>query len=220
MPFAYVDWNALQSDVVDGGATFMIQKMAMGANQEMEPTGDVAYVACGPFECVSGDSSVTAPEITTADDDSYANWDPMLEISYGWVDNDVFPSAADTDDTADDGIDLGWITSSTLGMGVKHTFNGVPDGTNFDVEGPDAKGDRQGHGRSPLDDRRPRRYRRRRALTTAVSRIPDGPWTTPTSQERARRHVRSSTVSIGLRGTRGGLMVSLLQPDECFKIRR
>ena len=66
MPFSYVDWKALQSDVVDGGVTFMIQKTAMGANQEMEPTGDVAYVTCGPFDCVSGD---TAPEITIMDDE-------------------------------------------------------------------------------------------------------------------------------------------------------
>ena len=92
MPFSYVDWKALQSDVVDGGATFMIQKMAMGANQEMEPTGDVAYVTCGPFECVSGD---TAPAITSMDDDSYVAWDPMLDVSYGWVDNDVFDNDAD-----------------------------------------------------------------------------------------------------------------------------
>ena len=52
VPFAYVDWKALQSDVVAGGVTFMVQRTAMGANQEMEPTGDVAYVTCGPFECV------------------------------------------------------------------------------------------------------------------------------------------------------------------------
>ena len=83
MPFSYVDWEADQSDVVDGGAVFMVQKTAMGANQEMEPTGDVAYVACGPFECVSGDSSVTAPEITSMDDESYVDWDPTLEVTVG-----------------------------------------------------------------------------------------------------------------------------------------
>ena len=67
MPFAYVDWDADQSDVVDGGVTFMIQKTAMGANQEMEPTGDVAYVTCGPFECVSGDTaSRRSPAWTTS----------------------------------------------------------------------------------------------------------------------------------------------------------
>ena len=55
----------------------MIQKTAMGANQEMEPTGDVAYVTCGPFECVSGD---TAPAITSMDDGRLCEmWDPMLD---------------------------------------------------------------------------------------------------------------------------------------------
>ena len=152
MPFAYVDWDAPQSDVVDGGAIFMIQKRAEGANQQMEPTGDVAYVACGPFECVSGDSSdVTAPTITIADDDSYVDWDPVLDVSYGWVDNDVFDADAagvmgatgmDSAAVVDDGIELGWTTSSTLGMGVKHIFNGVPDGRNFSVTGPDAMGDK------------------------------------------------------------------------------
>ena len=34
----------------DGGATFMVQRTTVGANQEMEPTGDVAYLTCGPFE--------------------------------------------------------------------------------------------------------------------------------------------------------------------------
>ena len=32
---------------------------------------------------------------------------------------------ADANVLMDDGIDLGWTTSSTLGMGVKHNFNGV-----------------------------------------------------------------------------------------------
>ena len=87
VPFAYVSWNALQSDVVDGGVTFMVQRTVMGANQEMEPTGDVAYVTCGPFECVDGD---TAPEITIMDDESCQAWDPVLDINFGYVDNDVF----------------------------------------------------------------------------------------------------------------------------------
>ena len=44
MPFAYVDWQRLQADVVSAGATFMIQRTTVGANQEMEPTGDVSHV--------------------------------------------------------------------------------------------------------------------------------------------------------------------------------
>ena len=55
MPFAFVSWEAMQSQVVAGGATFKIMRVTLGANQEMEPTGDVAYVTCGPFECVNGD---------------------------------------------------------------------------------------------------------------------------------------------------------------------
>ena len=61
MPFAYVDWGRLQADVVSDGATFMVQRATVGANQEMEPTGDAAYVTCGPFECADG---MDAPEIT------------------------------------------------------------------------------------------------------------------------------------------------------------
>ena len=61
MPFAYVAWEALQADVISGGATFMVQRTTVGANQEMEPTGDVAYVTCGPFECADG---MDAPEIS------------------------------------------------------------------------------------------------------------------------------------------------------------
>ena len=43
--------------------------------------------------------------------------------------------------TSDDGIDLGWVTSSTAVMTVKHIFSGVANGDNYDVAGPNsAKG--------------------------------------------------------------------------------
>ena len=79
MPFAYVDWDADQSDVVDGGVTFMIQKTAMGANQEMEPTGDVAYVTCGPFECVSRRHGHRAGDHQHGRRLLCENWDPVLD---------------------------------------------------------------------------------------------------------------------------------------------
>ena len=221
MPFAYVDWNALQSDVIDGGATFMVQRMVMGASQEMEPTGDVAYVACGPFECASGDSSVTAPAITSMDDESYANWEPTLEISYGWVDNDVFANGADGADannTMDDGIDLGWVTSSTLGMDVKHIFDGVEDGRNFDVAGPDAAGDKN-------------------AKATALGvLVADDPATTGADEdENTEADFNGALVHCIVDGstdppdpytftvTGDGTVLTadtegLLRPDECFKI--
>ena len=221
MPFAYVDWDAMQSDVVDGGAIFMVQKMAEGANQEMEPTGDVAYVACGPFECVSGDSAdVTAPAITSADDDSYVAWEPVLDVSYGWVDNDVFDSddgGMDSDDVLDDGIDLGWVTSSTLGMGVKHIFNGVPNGRNFSVTGPDAAGDKNA-----------------KATALALTREDD----TDTADDDESFGITEYAAALaaciaadatgddqpyGLMATGTGTVLTagqegLLRPDECFKI--
>ena len=95
MPFAYVEWSMLQADVVASGATFMVQRTAMGANQEMEPTGDVAYVTCGPFECVDG---MEAPGYSADSSAVCAAWDPEVELQVGLIDNDVF--AFNTYDTA------------------------------------------------------------------------------------------------------------------------
>ena len=48
---------------------------------------------------------------------------------------------ADVTDSSDDGIDLGWVTSSTAVMTVKHIFSGVGNGDNYSVSGPNsAKG--------------------------------------------------------------------------------
>ena len=150
MPFSYVDWSMLQADVIAGGATFKVQRTTMGANQEMEPTGDVAYVTCGPFVCVDG---MEAPEISIADSAVCAGWDPELTLQVGLIDNDVVgpngtgSDGAVTDEdtaadgaTSDDGIDLGWISSSSAVMTVKHIFAGVSNrGENYSNSGPDSK---------------------------------------------------------------------------------
>ena len=137
MPFAYVDWSLLQSAVVTDGATFMVQRTTMGANQEMEPTGDVAYVTCGPFACTEG---MDPPEILE-DSAVCAAWDPDLTLQVGLIDNDVFRGADTPEETTavgNDGIDLGWLTTSTASMDVKHVFSGVAKGQNFSVSGPGA----------------------------------------------------------------------------------
>ena len=136
MPFAHVDWGALQADVVSDGVTFMIQRTTMGANQEMEPTGDVAYVTCGPFACMDG---ADAPEISIADSAVCAGWDPSVELEVGWVNNEI-DTAPDTDGMQDamDGVDLGWRTTSSAGMSVTHHFSGVANGQNLKVSGPGA----------------------------------------------------------------------------------
>ncbi|MDE0474769.1 MAG: hypothetical protein OXI50_09430, partial [Gammaproteobacteria bacterium] len=100
-----------------------------GANQEMEPTGDVAYVTCGPFECVDG---MDAPMLSIANSGVCTDWDPSVEIMVGKVDNDVLePDPATPGELeSNDGIDLGIVTSSSLEMKVKHVFSGVAGGTN------------------------------------------------------------------------------------------
>ena len=137
MPFSYVDWGMLQSGVLDGGATFMVQRTTVGANQEMEPAGDVAYVTCGPFVCTDG---MDAPEISIADSGVCNAWNPTVEIQVGKIDNDVIFEDGGDDDTGNDGVDLGIVTTSGAAMEVKHVWSGVSDGRNTSVTTDAAKG--------------------------------------------------------------------------------
>ena len=155
IPFTYVDWGMLQADVISGGATFMVQRTVMGANQEMEPTGDTAYVTCGPFSCTDG---MDRPDFSIEDSPVCAGWDPTLELQVGLIDNDVFADTddanniysdgdtqIDADERKDDGIDIGWVTTSSAHMTVKHHFEGVAKGQNFNVSSNDqsrSSGDR------------------------------------------------------------------------------
>ena len=150
MPFTYVDWGLLQSMVLDGGATFMVQRTTVGANQEMEPSGDVAYVTCGPFTCADG---MDAPALTLEGSAVCTAWEEKftIELQVGKVDNDVVgdpdgddttggDGVATTDDTGNDGIDLGWVTSANAKTTVKHVFDGVANGTNGSVSTEAASG--------------------------------------------------------------------------------
>ena len=140
MPFAYVDWRRLQADVVSDGATFMVQRATVGANQEMEPTGDVEYVTCGPFECAPG---MDAPEVTIEDSMACTMWEPTLELQVGLIDNNLsshegaaYVADTRTDTTTGtarsvrevtvfDGLDLGWTYTSDLAFDVTHDLSVV-----------------------------------------------------------------------------------------------
>ena len=155
MPFTYVDWGLHQSMVLDGGATFMVQRTVVGANQEMTPSGDVAYVTCGPFTCADG---MDAPALTLEGSAVCTAWEEKftIELQVGKVENDVVDrsdlldddtlaedgiEAVDgADDTANDGIDLGWVTSANAKTTIKHVFDGVANGTNGSVSTEAAKG--------------------------------------------------------------------------------
>ena len=130
MPFAFVDWQLLQTDVIDSGATFKVMRVTVGAGQEMEPTGDVAYVTCGPFACADG---MDAPEISVADSPKCQSWAPTMELQIGYVDNSLDDSTtaltasaaaheAGGNEGKFDGVDAGWVYTSSLGATVIHHF--------------------------------------------------------------------------------------------------
>ena len=136
-PFSFVSWNAMQSMVVsDDGATFKIMRVTVGANQEMEPTGDVTYWTCGPFDCMEG---MDAPGISIENSPACQGWDPMLTLEVGRIDNDgiMQTNQADTVTNAlevDDGYDLGWVYSSSLDFTSVHDFGTY---TSMKVDGAD-----------------------------------------------------------------------------------
>ena len=202
MPFSYVDWGMLQSDLLDGGATFMVQRTTVGANQEMEPTGDVAYVTCGPFECMAG---MDAPEISVANSAVCSGWDPDLTLQVGKIDNDVLGTDAET---GNDGADLGWLTTSSAAMTTKHHFSGVAKGQNYMVSGRDAaKGTNQ-----PLS----------MDLSTATDVDGNATWgdgiqiSTDDSVRPLADGTNSACETYAASATAGDRGVD--QPDNCFRI--
>ncbi len=154
MPFQNVDWKAMQSEVVGMGVTFRATRVRVGAGQETVPASEVMHITCGPFACSEASmEKPKAPEISAADSAVCAAWDPDLELQVGMIDNDVNTSgqtythlgvvAATQGDWLDDnGIDVGWLSSSQVGMAVKHVFSG--EGRQYSVKGPDSvKGSRK-----------------------------------------------------------------------------
>jgi hypothetical protein len=122
MPFTYVSWEALQSTVVGDGATFKIMRVTLGANQEEMPTGDVAYVTCGPFECVDG---MDAPEISIENSAICTTFEVDLQFVVGVIDG-LGGTDRDADDTTVDpysmGVDLGLVYTANAGFAVTHDF--------------------------------------------------------------------------------------------------
>ena len=127
MPFAFVNWTLLQSKVISDGATFMVQRTTMGANQEMEPSGDVIYVTCGPWSCETGMDAPAFPEESMACQD----WTWSLELMPGFVDNTIGNATAAENEN--DGVDVGWVYETNKEMTVTHHF-----GSTFEVKSPNA----------------------------------------------------------------------------------
>ncbi len=152
MPFANVDWKAMQSEVVGMGVTFRATRVRVGvgggAGQEEVPESEVMHITCGPFACSEASmAKPAAPEISAANSAVCAAWDPDLELQVGMIDNDIYEvstsargvgnlSIMQGDSFYDNGIDVGWLSSSHVEMAVKHIFSG--EGSQYSVMGPDA----------------------------------------------------------------------------------
>jgi len=135
-PFEYVNWMALQSMVVTTGVTFAVQPVEIGANQVPLPIGAASLITCGPFECMMGPMP---PAISIANSAACTAWDPEVTLQVGYVDNTAVAADATTTtaDIDNDGVDIGWAYTSSSGMTVKHHFDGVTRGENFNASSPD-----------------------------------------------------------------------------------
>ena len=133
MPFAFVDWEILQSTVVSDGAQFKIMRVTLGANQEMEPSGDVAYVTCGPFECTESSMEIpAAPEISVENSAICTTFEADLQFLVGVVDpmgdatgdsRDVTVDGTTTDgEPFEPGLDLGVVYTANNSFAVTHDF--------------------------------------------------------------------------------------------------
>ena len=94
----------------------------------MEPSGDVAYVTCGPFECTeSGMEIPAAPAISVENSAVCTTFEADLQFVVGVVDplggaDRDGDAAADLTEPFESGLDLGVIYTANSGFGVTHGF--------------------------------------------------------------------------------------------------
>ncbi len=138
-PFAYAEWNILQSAVLADGATFEFRRMAGGAGQEATPTGDARYITCGPFRCSEAAAEPpAAPEITAADAAVCEAFAVDFQLVKGIYDNSHYwigqggstPSRHFSNHT---GLDAGWQYTLSHPATLTHEFTTIrantPTGT-------------------------------------------------------------------------------------------
>ena len=121
-PFTFVDWSATQMSVARDGAVFKFEKVTVGAGQETTPTGDVAYITCGPFRC--SDAAMeepAAPAITLADSAACTAFEASLDLVKGMADNDDAQGRSN-------GVDVGFTYTASHGATVTHEFSDVSFG--------------------------------------------------------------------------------------------
>ncbi len=221
MPFKNVDWNAMQSTVANMGVSFKAVRVSIGANQEKIPTSEILYITCGPFACSDAAAEKPqAPEISAESTNICANWDPDLTLQVGMIDNDIY-SSQDSNGRSinpwvwsdDDGIDIGWVSTSNVPMTVKHVFAG--DGKNYSVMGPDAeKGTRK-----PLKMlMSPSSQNRNYGPGIQVEEIATRSSSEGTPPKSPKLVAKLSDACVDI-NEYGRTKSHASQPDECFRVR-
>ena len=121
-PFTHVSWSATQMSVARDGAVFRFEKVTVGAGQETTPTGDVAYITCGPFRCSEAAmEEPAAPAITLADSAACNEFEATLDLVPGMVDNGG-------SENLNNGLDFGFTYTASHAATVTHEFSDVSFG--------------------------------------------------------------------------------------------
>lgn len=145
-----------------------------------------------------------APEISVANSPVCSGWNPELTLQVGKIDNDVLGS---TEETANDGADLGWLTSSSVAMTAKHHFSGVAKGQNYMVSGPDAA---KGTNRPLKMDRSSASDTDGNATWGDAIQISASDTERPSESNASACETYTASATAGNRGVD--------QPDNCFRI--
>ena len=130
-PFTHVSWSATQMSVARDGAVFRFEKVTVGAGQETTPTGDVAYITCGPFRC--SDAAMeepAAPAITLEDSAACNEFEATLDLVPGMVKNGGSGST-------NNGLDFGFTYTASHAATVTHEFSDISfgGGGGYEVRG-------------------------------------------------------------------------------------
>ena len=130
MPFNGRTWSALQSEIATDGVTFEFRRLTTGAGQEPMPTGDAAYITCGPFRCSEAAAEMpAAPPVTLADAAVCTDFEADFELVTGLIDNHSHLEG-------NNGVDIAWRYTISHPATVTHEFSGVyPDGGDLVVPG-------------------------------------------------------------------------------------
>ena len=135
-PFAYANWNLLQSAALEDGAVFRFRQMAGGgAGQEATPTGEARYITCGPFRCSEAAAEPpAAPEIVPAEAATCRAFRADFRVDKGiyanrhaWIGQGG--TGGERHSFRNTGVDLGWLYTLSHPATLTHEFTTIAAAT-------------------------------------------------------------------------------------------